>query len=56
MELDEGAKAKLKELFEALDEDGNGKLDVWNTIAFLLWLRFRSKRSLGGGFDNIFCA
>jgi Ca2+-binding EF-hand superfamily protein len=48
MELDEGAKAKLKELFEALDEDGNGKLDVWNTIAFLLWLRFRL-RSLGGG-------
>ncbi len=36
MELDEDAKAKLKELFVALDEDGNGKLDVWNTVAFFL--------------------
>ena len=48
MELDEDAKAKLKELFVALDEDGNGKLDVWNTFAFFLYgFRFRF-RSWGG--------
>jgi Ca2+-binding EF-hand superfamily protein len=48
MELDEDAKAKLKELFVALDEDGNGKLDVCNTVAFFLYgFRFRF-RSWGG--------
>jgi len=57
MELDEDAKAKLKELFVALDEDGNGKLDVWNTVAFFLnGIRFRFRSVWGGRkpIDKIF--
>jgi hypothetical protein len=58
MELDEDAKAKLKELFVALDEDGNGKLDVWNTITVAFFIASFSLSFLGGRkpIDNIWFA